>query len=107
MYINNSYANKQIEKNVEKLIKKYFNINSINGKKINSVPVKLEDFKSCKPIYEELDGWQTDISDVREIEGLPENALKYIKRIEALVGVEISMVSVGSGREQMIHKRDK
>jgi len=49
-----------------------------------------------------MDGWKEDISEARGLEDLPKNAREYIKRIEALVGVPISIVSVGPGREATI-----
>jgi adenylosuccinate synthase len=49
-----------------------------------------------------MDGWKEDISEARSLEDLPKNAREYIKRIEALVGVPVSIVSVGPGREETI-----
>jgi len=54
------------------------------------------------PIYEEMQGWNEDITGCRTFESLPEAAQHYVLRIEELMGVSISMVSVGPEREQMI-----
>ena len=72
------------------------------GKRLESIPAKLSTLSACRPIYEEMDGWKEEISEARGLEGLPKNAREYIKRIEALVGVPISIVSVGPGREETI-----
>ena len=74
----------------------------MDGKIITEFPVKLSDLSRCKPVYEELDGWDEDITGVRNFEDLPENAKKYIYKIEELCGVKVSMVGVGPNREQNI-----
>lgn len=56
----------------------------------------------CTAVYEEFDGNFGDISNVKFKEDLPENAKKYIARIEALVGVPVKFIGTGAGRENMI-----
>jgi adenylosuccinate synthase len=56
----------------------------------------------CKPVYEELKGWEADISQVKSFENLPEEAQSYIRRIESLIKVPVSMISVGPERSQII-----
>jgi adenylosuccinate synthase len=68
----------------------------------DSVPSDLKVLAKCEPVYEELDGWSEDINTVREISSLPANTRKYLDRISQLSGVEIILVSVGSGREETI-----
>ena len=70
------------------------------GQQLETLPAKLETFEQCEPIYEELPGWKSDISDVRSFEQLPENAQSYVKRLEELAGCPIVMVSVGPRRDQ-------
>jgi len=70
------------------------------GQELETLPAKLETFEQCEPIYEELPGWKSDISDVRSFEQLPENAQNYVKRLETLAGCPIVMVSVGPRRDQ-------
>lgn len=65
-------------------------------------PPTLEELALCEPVYEEMDGWSEDISDIKEFEKLPENCKKYIRRIEELCGVKIATVGVGPDREQNI-----
>ncbi|MBQ1844667.1 MAG: adenylosuccinate synthetase, partial [Desulfovibrio sp.] len=57
-----------------------------------------------KPIYEELPGFSEDITGCRAFAALPGNVQKYIKRIEALTGVKVSIVSVGADREETIER---
>ncbi|AET70969.1 adenylosuccinate synthase [Desulfosporosinus orientis DSM 765] len=59
-------------------------------------------FKECQPVYEEMPGWQEDITHVRRFEDLPQTAQDYIRRIEELSGVPATLVAVGPGREQTI-----
>ena len=72
----------------------------LDGQRIDHYPASLEQLKRCKPIYEELPGWSEDITGVRSLEDLPENARNYVRRVSELVGVRISTFSVGPGREQ-------
>ena len=72
----------------------------LDGQRIDYYPASLEQLKRCKPIHEELPGWSEDITGVRNLEDLPENARNYVRRVSELVGVRISTFSVGPGREQ-------
>lgn len=71
-----------------------------NGEKILHYPASLKELSECTPIYEELPGWNEDITNCRSLEELPENARNYVNRISELVGVRVSTFSVGPGREQ-------
>ncbi|WP_455537703.1 adenylosuccinate synthase [Terrisporobacter sp.] len=73
---------------------------------VNNFPASLEDLAKCEPIYEELDGWSEDITKVEKFEDLPENAKKYIARIEELIGVNIDLISVGPNRNQTIIRKN-
>lgn len=72
------------------------------GKEIKSMPADLDVLKEIEVEYETLPGWTEDISDVRKYEDLPENARRYIERIEELVGVPIKYIGVGSSRDATI-----
>lgn len=72
----------------------------LDGKRIDYYPASLEQLKRCKPIYEELPGWEEDITGCRSLDELPENARNYVRRVGELVGVRISTFSVGPDREQ-------
>ena len=73
-----------------------------NGKIIRDFPASLKILGSCKPIYEVLPGWPEDISKIRNMEDLPENARHYLNRIEELTETPIDIISVGPGREETI-----
>lgn len=65
-------------------------------------PGHAESLSQCKPVYETLPGWQDNTFGVTEYEKLPENAKAYVKRIEALTGVPVTMVSTGPERNETI-----
>ncbi len=72
------------------------------GKKIDFFPSSALD--EVVPVYEELDGWSEDLSGVTGYEDLPGAAKSYIRFIEKGMGVKISVVSVGAGRENTFLK---
>ena len=78
----------------------------MGDKIINNFPASLEDLAKCEPVYEELDGWNEDLTNIEKFEDLPENAKKYIARIEELVGVNVDLVSVGPNRTQTIIRKN-
>ncbi|MER0281347.1 adenylosuccinate synthase [Clostridioides difficile] len=78
----------------------------MGDKIITDFPASLDDLAKCEPIYEELDGWNEDITQVDNFDNLPENAKKYIAKIEELVGVSVDMVSVGPNRAQTIIRKN-
>ena len=72
------------------------------GLLIDAVPANLRILASCEPVYEEFEGWQEDIMQALSMNELPENARRYLKRLEELSGAKIALVSVGAGREETI-----
>lgn len=74
----------------------------IDGVEIKQIPASLKTLAKVEPIYEEFNGWMTDISGCRNFDELPENAKKYLRRISEVAGVELGIVSVGPNREQTI-----
>lgn len=73
-----------------------------NGEKRDTFPADLDILAECKPVYESHPGWTEDISKITSFDELPENAKKYVKRIEELSGVPVVIVSVGPGRNETI-----
>ncbi len=65
-----------------------------------------EFYESVTPIYETLEGWSESTVGVTNYDDLPENAKKYIKRIEALIDCPIDIISTGPDREETIVLRD-
>lgn len=71
-----------------------------NGEFTDEFPPSLEELELCEPVYEEMPGWEGDVSSCKSYDELPENAKKYIERIEQLIGCKVSMVGVGPERTQ-------
>jgi adenylosuccinate synthase len=78
----------------------------LNGREITSCPASLKQLAQCEPVYEELTGWQDELSAAKTWKQLPASTQKYLKRIKEVAGVPISIVSVGPGREQTIVLQD-
>lgn len=72
------------------------------GNTLTEFPANPEVLAGSQPIYEELAGWEMDISQADSLEALPAEARKYLARIEELLEVEIGLVSVGFDRERTI-----
>lgn len=72
------------------------------GKKLEEVPASAEVYGQCTPVYEELKGWEEEIRYARDLEELPKNAQRYVRRIEELTDVPVCLVSVGSSRNDTI-----
>ena len=77
---------------------------AIDGKITRDFPVTAE-LKKAKPVYEKLPGWKCEIKGIRKYEELPEDCRKYIEFIEKELGVPVTMVSNGPGREDIIYKK--
>lgn len=65
-------------------------------------PANLHILEKCNPVYMELDGWEEDISEVKELHALPLQARNYIRTLEELLKVKVALVSVGPRRDQTI-----
>ena len=74
----------------------------IEGRRTETFPGSRAALESAKPIYEELRGWESPTSDCRHFDDLPAPAQHYVRRIERLLGVPASLVSVGPERNQAI-----
>ncbi len=72
------------------------------GETLTEFPQSLKILAECEAIYEEMPGWQEDITGINEYDKLPENAKKYVERIEKLTGVPMTLLAVGPGRNQTI-----
>ncbi|MBZ4201009.1 MAG: adenylosuccinate synthase [Methylotenera sp.] len=74
----------------------------LDGKKIDLLPIGADDVACCKPIYESVQGWTENTFGVKTWDGLPKNAQHYLKRLEALCGVPVAIVSTGPERDETI-----
>lgn len=72
----------------------------VNGELTDQFP--FDSIVSCQPVYTELPGWKSDISDLKSKDQLPRELSSYIRFIEKSIGVPISIVSVGPDREATI-----
>ncbi|MGZ8443437.1 MAG: adenylosuccinate synthase [Candidatus Binatia bacterium] len=79
---------------------------SYNGQTVSEFPASSKVMAAAQPIYEDMNGWTERLDDVRKFSDLPATAQKYVQRIEAVIGTEIILVSVGPGREQTIVLRN-
>ncbi len=75
-----------------------------DGKIYTCYPTNVYMHKYLEPVYETHAGWNQDITGIRNYNDLPENTKKYIARLEELLEIPISIVSVGPGREQTIFR---
>ena len=78
----------------------------VDGVRFDEIPMTQTDFHHAKPIYEYFDGWNESISDAKTLDELPENARKYVHKLEELSGCRISAIGVGPDRDQTIVVRD-
>jgi len=76
------------------------------GEIFSTIPADLKVMQEGVPVYESHPGWNEDITGVRKIEDLPDNARRYLDRIEELAGLEIVIVSLGPEREATIVKKN-
>ena len=72
------------------------------GEVLHEFPASFKVMRDVKPVYEVMDGWDTPLGEARQFSELPGNAQKYVRRLEEIVQTEITLVSVGPGREQTI-----
>ncbi len=72
------------------------------GERTTRFSTNMDYLKECTPIYEEFDGNFGDISNIKRREDLPENAKKYLDRIEEVVKVPIKFIGTGADRDNMI-----
>jgi adenylosuccinate synthase len=77
----------------------------IDGEPIAGLPVLVDRFADCQPVYEDIPGWSESTVGATAYSELPGNAQDYLARIEELVGVPIDIISTGPDREQTIIKR--
>lgn len=75
----------------------------LDGKRIDYYPQDLAQLARCQPVYETMDGWMEDVSGIRLMEDLPENAQRYIRFIAEAAVIPVTFVSVGPGRDQVIY----
>jgi len=69
------------------------------GERFTEFPRQQRVLYNCHPVYEELPGWDVDISEIRSYDDLPKEARRYIEYVENMIGVPVSMIGVGPARD--------
>ncbi|MDO8716042.1 MAG: adenylosuccinate synthase, partial [Dehalococcoidales bacterium] len=77
----------------------------LDGKTIDYFPASIAALERCQPVYEEMPGWQSPTTHIRQYRELPLRARQYVKRLEKLTGCPIGLICVGPEREQTIEVR--
>ncbi|BDI24091.1 adenylosuccinate synthase [Herbiconiux sp. L3-i23] len=78
----------------------------VDGTRVDEVPVSQTDFHHAVPIYEELPGWDEDITGAREFSDLPRAAQEYVLALEEMSGSRMSAIGVGPGRDEIVVRHD-
>ena len=69
---------------------------------IKEFPQSIKTLAECEPVYQELEGWKTDISSSRIIDDLPQKARNYINFIENILDIPVEIISIGPEKTQTI-----
>lgn len=77
-----------------------------NGELIKEFPADLGTLQNCTPVYEEIEGWKSDVSQITKYEDLPSQLKVYIRRIEELTKAKVVIISVGPKRSQTIIREE-
>jgi len=78
----------------------------LNGELLTSPPIGADKYAQCEPVFEVLPGWSGSTAGATSFDALPENAKSYIRRIEALIGVPVDVISTGPERNETIVLRN-
>ena len=74
----------------------------LGDRRIDILPLDADDIAACEPVYETLPGWSRSTAGATRWDDLPESAQRYLRRLEALIGAPLDMVSTGPDREHTI-----
>ena len=75
----------------------------LDGERFHHMPYHQSVLHKVTPVYEELPGWQTDLTEMTEPHDMPAAARDYLSFLEDQVGVPVRLVGVGPGRDQYVH----
>lgn len=78
----------------------------LDGQRIEQLPTHVDALRRCRPILESVPGWNVPVDSLRSVEEFPAGAIDFVRRIEALVGVPVGILSVGPDRAQTIFIED-
>ncbi|TKZ21324.1 adenylosuccinate synthase [Shimia litoralis] len=74
----------------------------LDGKMLDYLPTAADQQARCTPVYEEMPGWSDSTEGARSWNDLPANAVKYVRRVEELIGCPVAMLSTSPEREDTI-----
>jgi adenylosuccinate synthase len=74
----------------------------IDGEPVSGLPIMVDRFAEYQPVYEDMAGWTNSTVGITRYDELPENARRYLRRIEELAGVPLDIISTGPDRDQTI-----
>ncbi len=74
----------------------------LDGERIDYMPTSSDDLARVKPIYEEMDGWMCETSNITRMEDLPPKAKAYVDRLVELSGAKLGILSIGPARESTL-----
>ncbi|MVO16115.1 adenylosuccinate synthase [Parasedimentitalea huanghaiensis] len=74
----------------------------LDGKPLDYLPTAADQQARCTPVYEEMPGWSESTEGARSWADLPANAIKYVRRVEELIGCPVAMLSTSPEREDTI-----
>jgi adenylosuccinate synthase len=77
----------------------------LDGRVIDTMPLLIERYADCEPVYETMAGWSQPTSGVTDFDRLPSEARDFIARLEALLGISVDVVSTGPSRDAVIVRR--
>jgi adenylosuccinate synthase len=74
----------------------------LRGERLELPPTDPDDFAACRPVYEEVPGWTSEITGAQSWDDLPGQARGYLDRLSSLTRLPLTLVSVGPDRHQTI-----
>jgi adenylosuccinate synthase len=77
----------------------------VKGTRHDEIPMTQTEFHHAVPVYEYLDGWEEDLSGVRDFAGLPRNAQAYVRALEEIIGAPVAGIGTGPRRDQTLQLR--
>jgi adenylosuccinate synthase len=78
----------------------------IGDREVDYLPAGLRDQAAVVPIYEEMEGWSESTAGARSFKDLNANAIKYVRRVEELIGAPVALLSTSPERDDTILMRD-
>jgi adenylosuccinate synthase len=76
----------------------------LNGKRLKTFPTDEKQLQKLNPVYETLPGWKQSLTEIKQYADLPDNAKRYVARLEELIGIPARIISVGARRDQTVFK---